>query len=166
MKKDELQVEETKTISEWATRMNIRLLDEKYYEDQNKYTITEYQELIPREIEVPLINTLKGNDVLENFARGILPENFVRDYKKLQKQKQMIEEQEQKIKEQLIEMFEKTPNLEKNYVSVDGLRFTYVKSTNKKSVDTKKLEEEYPNIYKRCLRESPVKSQIRTKIDY
>lgn len=166
MEKNELQVEETKTISEWATRMNIRLLDEKYYEDQNKYTILQYQELVPREIEIPLMDTLNGNDVLENFARGILPDSFVRDYKKLQKQKQKIEEQEQAIKAKLIEMFENTSNLEKNYVSVDGLRFTYVKPTTRKSVDTKFLKEEYPDIYKQCIKESPIKSQIRTSIDY
>ncbi len=156
----------TKTIGEWATSMNIRLLDEKFYEDKNKYTIKQYQELVPRDVEVPLVNKLDGPTALEDFARGIIPEDFAKEYKKMKKLQQELEQTENTIKNKLIEMFQSIPELEKNSVSMDGLKFTYIAPTVRKSVDTKKLQEEHPEIYKQCLKESQVKAQIRTSVEF
>ena len=119
--------------------------------------------LITNDVEV--INTLK-DETLDNTVKDLIPDGFAQKYKRMQKLKSELEATENQVKKMLIDMFENTPNLDKNYVCVDGLKFTYVKPSVRKSVDSKLLQEEYPEIYKKVLKESNVKSSIRTTIDY
>ena len=163
---DEIPTEETKTVVEWCIQNNIRLLDEKYYEDTNEYTAKEFDELIPKDIQLPLVTELTTEQALDDFARGIIPEKFAKEYKKMKKLQEQIDRTESMIKNKLIEMFEKQPNLDKKYVAVDGLKFTYVGPTVKNTIDSKKLKEEYPEIYKKVAKKSNVKSQIRTTVEY
>lgn len=157
---------EKNTIVQWCMKTKVNLLDPTYFDDETEYTLDEFNKKIPREIQIPLVNDLSGQTALEDFAKGILPEGFVKDYKKMVKLQTELKEAEEQIKNKLITMFESIPDLEKNYVLVDGLRFSYVKSSVRKTVDSKKLQEEYPNIYKKMLKESKVKSSIRTKVEY
>lgn len=160
------QIEETKTITEWCIKNKINLLDSTYFEDNNKYTLKEFEERVPKNIQVPLVSDLETGTALDDFARGIIPEQFAKDYKKMKKLQVELQKTENEIKSKLIEMFESISDLEQNSVSMDGLKFTYVAPTKRKSVDSKKLQEEFPEIYKKVIKESDVKSQIRTSIEW
>lgn len=46
----------------------------------------------------------------------------------------------------------------------DGLSLTYKAPTTRASIDTKMLEEKYPEIYRECLKESEVKESIMIKV--
>ena len=98
-----------------------------------------------------LIEDLSTQEAIDNFVRGIIPESFAKDYKKLEKLKSQLEKTEADIKQKLITMFEEHPEMEGKTVSMDGLRFTYTKAYERHSVDGKKLQEEYPDIYKKML---------------
>lgn len=160
------EMEETRTITEWCIKSKINLLDPSYFDDDKKYTLEEFEQRVPREIQIPLVSDLNNKTALDDFAKGIIPEQFAKDYKKMKKLQEELNRTETIIKEKLLTMFESIPDREQNSVSMDGLKFTYVGPTKRKSVDTKKLEEEYPEIYKKVLKESNVKSQIRTSVEY
>lgn len=113
-----------------------------------------------------LISDLSTQEAVDNFIKGIIPETFARDYKKIEKLKSQLQKTEADIKAKLIKMFEEHPEMEGKTVSVDGLKFTYTKSYERKSVDSKKLQEEYPDIYSKMLKYTNVKSTIKTSVEY
>lgn len=113
-----------------------------------------------------LIEDLSSQEAIDNFVRGIIPETFAKDYKKLKKMEEELKKTEESIKEKLIQMFEAHPEMEGKTVTMDGLSFTYTKSFVRTSVDGKKLEEEYPDIYKKMLKTSNVRSTIKTSVKY
>jgi hypothetical protein len=157
---------EKKTLAMWAMTFNVRLLDEKYYEDNNLYTADEYQKIVPRNIEVPLGNVDNVEHSLDTVAQALVPEGFARKYKQMLKLQDELKKMEDDFKKKLLEVFESIPELETNSVTIDGLKFTYVKGSVRKTVDTKKLQEEMPEIYNKFLKESNVKSSIRTSVEY
>lgn len=108
----------------------------------------------------------ENENALISVARDLVPNDFVEKYKALKKAQDELNEIEENVKKKLLEMFESIPDLESNTVTIDGLKFTYVGPSKRKSVDTKKLKEEYPEIYKKLIKESDVASSIRTKIEY
>ena len=113
-----------------------------------------------------LIEDLSSQEAIDNFARGIIPEDFAKDYKKLKKLQDQLTKTENDIKEKLIKMFEEHPEMEGKTVTMDGLRFTYTKAYVRTSVDSKKLQEEWPDIYKKVIKQSNVKSTIKTSVEY
>lgn len=113
-----------------------------------------------------LIEDLSTQQALDNFMVGIIPEDFAKDYKKLQKLKSQLEKTEQDIKDKLIKMFEEHPEITNKTVSMDGLKFTYTKSYERTSVDSKKLQEEWPDIYKKVIKTTNVKSTIKTSVEF
>lgn len=153
---------EKRTINQWCMKLGIGLLETKYYEDTTLYSIDEFEQMIPRNIQIPLSNETS----LDSVARDLVPKDFAKKYKQMKKMQEEINATEDIIKQKLLEMFESIPGLETNTVTVDGLSFTYVGPSKRKVVDTKKLQEEHPDIYKKCQKESNVKSSIRTKIEY
>ena len=108
----------------------------------------------------------ENENALISVARDLVPNDFVEKYKALKKAQDELNEIEENVKKKLLEMFESIPELESNTVTIDGLKFTYVGPSKRKSVDTKKLKEEHPDIYAKCLKTSQVKSSIRTSIEY
>ena len=157
---------EKKTLAMWAMTFNVRLLDKKYYEDNNLYTADEYQKIVPRNIEVPLENEDNIEHSLDTVAQALVPEGFARKYKQMLKLQDELKKTEDDFKKKLLEVFESIPELETNSVTIDGLKFTYVKSSVRKTIDSKKLQEEMPEIYNKFLKESNVKSSIRTSVEY
>lgn len=103
---------------------------------------------------------------LSNIANDLVPKEFAKKFKALKKAQEELAEIEDKVKNAVKEMFESIPDLETNTVVVDGIKFTYVKGSTRKTVDSKKLQEEYPEIYKKCIKESSVKSSIRLNVEY
>lgn len=113
-----------------------------------------------------LIEDLSTQEAIDNFAKGIIPETFAKDYKRLEKLKSELEKTEKDIKDKLIKMFEEHPEMQGKTVSMDGLRFTYTKAYERKSIDSKKLQEEWPDIYKKVIKKSNVKSTIKTSVEW
>ena len=113
-----------------------------------------------------LIEDLSTQEAVDNFVRGLIPESFAKDYKKLKKLQDELSKTEASIKEKLIEMFEAHPEMNSQTVTMDGLSFTYTKSYVKNTVDSKKLQEEYPDIYKKMIKTSNVKSSIKTSVKF
>lgn len=160
------QMTERKTISQWCIKCNIRILGpeaDKLYEDQDLYTISEFEIMVPRNLQVPLGNTETG---LTNIASSFVPKDFAKKYKQMLKLQDELKKTEENFKSKLLEMFESIPDLENNSVIIDGLKFTYVNGSVRKTVDTKKLQEEMPEIYNKFLKESRVKSSIRTSVEF
>ena len=112
-------------------------------------------------------NTLLENETsLTSVAKDLMPKDFVKKYKQMKKLQAELDEMENNFKQNLIQMFESIPCLETNSVAIDGLKFTYTKPSTRTGVDSNKLKEEYPEIYAKCLKTSPVKSSIKTTIQY
>lgn len=103
---------------------------------------------------------------LTSVAQDLVPKTFAKKFKQLKKAQEELAAIENDIKEKLKVAFESITDLETNSVIVDGIKFTYVGPSKRKTIDTKKLQEEYPDIYKKMLKESDVKSSIRTSIEY
>ena len=103
---------------------------------------------------------------LDTIAQSLMPKDFARRYKQMLKTKDELEKIEEDFKKKLIEMFESIPDLETNSVTIDGLKFTYVKSSTRKTIDSKKLQEDMPEIYEKFQKTSQVKSTIRTSVEY
>jgi len=113
-----------------------------------------------------LVEDLSTQEAVDNFVLGIIPEEFVRDYKKLKKLQDNLAKTEDDIKQKLLKMFEEHPEMNGKTVGRDGLTFTYTAAYIRNSVDGKKLQEEHPEIYKKMLKQTNVKSTIKTSIKY
>ncbi len=113
-----------------------------------------------------LMDDLSSQEAIDNFARGIIPETFVKDYKKLKKLQDELSKTEAEIKTKLLQMFKEHPEMDNKTVSMDGLKFTYVKPFNRTTVDSKKLQEEWPDVYKKVTKTSLVKDTIKTYVEY
>lgn len=113
-----------------------------------------------------LVEDLSTQEAVDNFVLGIIPEEFVKDYKKIKKLQDNLAKTEADIKEKLLKMFEEHPEMEGKTVGRDGLTFTYTNSYIRNTVDSKKLEEEHPEIYKKMLKQTKVKATIKTSIKY
>lgn len=160
-----MEQQEVKTISEWCIKCQITLLDNSYYGDNNKYTIKEFEEKVPRNIQVPLPNNNNEEMGLESVAKQMLPKDFAKKYKAFIKAQNKLKEIENKFKEELITMYESITEPENNSVNIDGIKFTYIGPSKRKSFDSKKFQEDNPELYKKYIKESNVKSSIRTSIE-
>ena len=146
------------------------LIEQEQTEQQKIVRGTDF---IPKTYEESLeegfvgFNNLQENEnSLISVAKDLMPKDFVKKYKQMKKLQSEIENMENTFKQNLIQMFESIPELETNSVSLDGLKFTYASAYTKTTVDSKKLKEEYPEIYAKVTKTSNVKSSIRTTIEY
>ena len=60
------------------------------------------------------------------------------------------------------EIFEDVKNLES--FENEEIKISYAKETVRKGVDAKKLQEEYPQVYSECLKETKVKEHLKITI--
>ena len=111
-------------------------------------------------------DNLKNNLELTNVVSTLIPKDFGKKFKALKKAQDKLAKIENDVKAKLIELFENVEDLENNTVTVDGIKFTYVKSYKKNTIDSKKLQEEEPDVYKKYLKQSNVKSSIKISVDY
>ncbi len=83
------------------------------------------------------------------------------ELKALAERKKQLEEQEESLKDFLIEKFEETglPFIENDYFKI-----TYIAPTTRDSLDQKRLREELPEIAKQFTKTTPVKAQVRIKL--
>lgn len=122
-----------KTLGSWAFDQKIRLLDTRFYEDENLYTIEEYSKIVPRDVEVPLV-------VEESSTKEI--DVLLQELQELDIQKKSIEEKATKIKETLEEKYLTTEGYKNDYVTV-----SYTKASETTSIDLKQLEEKEPDLF-------------------
>ncbi len=79
----------------------------------------------------------------------------------LKKQKDRLEAQDKKMREQLKAAMEKY-GIKK--FSNDFIAITYIAPTTRKGIDSKKLEAKYPDAYAACMKVSNVKASVKIEV--
>lgn len=102
---------------------------------------------------------------LDNIAQSLAPKDFAKRYKKMLALKAELEKEEKEFKDKLTEMWGSLTDAP-NSVTIDGLRFTYIRPNTKKTFDSKKFQEDHPEMYDKYVKESNVKASIRTTVEY
>ena len=112
---------------------------------------------------------MEENEVMENsldvIAKDLAPKDFAKRYKKMLALKAELEKEEKEFKDKLTEIWSKSTDLP-NSITIDGLKFTYVKPSTRKTFDSKKFQEDHPEIYDKYIKESEIKASIRTSVEY
>lgn len=110
------------TLGGWATKQNIRLLDTKYYDDINLYTIEEYTKIVPRDVEVPLYTETKPEvqEMIDESENNFYSQNIEKDmdvlekeYVKMERDAAIIDAKILKLKQEHKEVFDALEALEK-----------------------------------------------------
>lgn len=112
---------------------------------------------------------MEENEIVENsldtIAQELAPKDFAKRYKKMLALKAELEKEEKEFKDKLAEMWGNLTDAP-NSVILDGLKFTYVRPSTRKSFDSKKFQEDHPEMYDKYVKESNVKASIRTSVEY
>ena len=93
--------------------------------------------------------------------KPVISEEFKKSYKKFIDLKNQIEEAQQIIKNNMIIYFESLPEEERKTIDFNGFKISYTKAYTKNSFDSKKFQDDYPELYPKYLKESQVKSTIK-----
>ena len=154
---------EKKTISIWCLGANIRLLDgEKYYNDENEYTLEEFKKIVPRDIQVPLF--VEDTRIVKvNNGEITVAEEVVNKIVEFNKKKLEMDLIEKDLKEKLKEAME-TNNIFET-VNLGELKISYRKASTRTTVDSKKLKEDLPDIYEEYSKTSDVSSSISISVE-
>lgn len=102
---------------------------------------------------------------LDTIAQELAPKDFAKRYKKMLALKAELEKEETEFKNKLTEMWGSLTDAP-NSVVIDGLKFTYVRPSTRKTFDSKKFQEDHPEMYDKYVKESNVKASIRTTVEY
>lgn len=154
-----------KTLGDWAFDQNIRLLDEKYYNDTNLYTLEEYTKIVPRNIEVPL--NLENNEIKPNSLISLVNDEAILNPEvslkiaEFEKTIKELKEKEDELKQSILNEME-SKNILK--LETDDLMINYIAASERETLDSKKLREEQPDLYDEYVKFSPVKASIRLKV--
>lgn len=112
---------------------------------------------------------MEENEVVENsldtIAQQLAPKDFAKRYKKMLALKDELEKEEKEFKDKLAEMWGSLTDAP-NSVMVDGIKFTYIRPSIRKTFDSKKFQEDHPEMYGKYIKESNVKASIRTSVEY
>ena len=156
-------MEKKKTLGSWAIEQNIRLLDTKYYDDKNLYTIKEYEKIVPRNIEVPLFNENNNDNELITVINDIavLNTDISDKIAEFERQVKTIKEQEDKLKEKILNEMEAKGLLS---IETNNLLISYVQPTDREIFDSKRFRIEHDDLYDEYVKMTPVKSSIRIKV--
>ena len=142
------------TLGGWALQQNIKLLDEKYYDDEKLYTYEEYREIVPRDVEVPI-----SNETWEDRNNTDM-EELLKELKSINDAKKRLADREKEAKEKLEK--ELTDEGYKN----DFVTISYSKPSESVSIDTAKLCEHEPELYKELLRDYPKITKRKASFSY
>lgn len=93
--------------------------------------------------------------------KPVISEDFKKAYKKFIDLKNQIEEAQKIIKDNMIEYFESLPEEERKTIDFNGFKISYAKEYTKNSFDSKKFQDDYPDLYPKYLKETQVKSTIK-----
>lgn len=79
----------------------------------------------------------------------------------IKEQLKMAEMAEKALKEYILSIMEKNKD---KVLEMDGIKVTYIEPSIRESIDKDKLKENYPDIYERYLKVSPVSSTLRISL--
>ena len=152
---------EKKTLGGWAFELKVRLLDTKYYDDEKLYTLEEYGQIVPRNVEVPLVvceEELKPSIININ---GVLSLEVQTKIVELERQAKAIKEAQDKLRKAILKEME-----EKQIIKLesDEISITYIAETYKETFDSKALKAEDETTYNKYISISTVKPSIRIKV--
>lgn len=158
-------MEERKTLGQWAFDMNIRLLDEEHYDDKELYTLKEYEEIIPRNIEVPLNpETPKRKELLVlNNDTYLLDTETASKIAEFERTMKELKKKQDEIKEQLkYEMAAKGIKSIKD--EVNNITITYVAPTERETFDSKSFRADHEDLYNDYIKFSEIKDSVRISV--
>ena len=154
-----------KKLGQWAYEYDLRLLDEELYQDTKLYTQKEFENMVPRNVCVPLHrNDLKkGDTIFKNSTKVIKAIDDKMDGMDSFKEKKEVE----KVEGELVEEVELNINFEVTKQVKPLIEFGYKeikKELEKALVKYKKLEVTEENLSEMKTKKSEL-SSLRTKIN-
>ena len=162
-------MEEKKTLSGWANMQQIRLLDLKYYDDNNLYSYEEYRQIVPRNVEVPMpkpempaITITDINDfIVKKEDNYQLADIITSELKMIDEEEKELKEKKEKIREILLKEME-----DKNILKLEdeNISITYKAPTERETFRTKDFKKDLPDLYDTYVEFTPVKSSLVIKI--
>jgi uncharacterized protein YfbU (UPF0304 family) len=93
--------------------------------------------------------------------KPIISSEFKENYKKFVNLKSQIEEAQAVIKKELINYYESLPEEERKTIDFDTFKVSYVKSSTRKTFDSKRLQDEDIDTYNKYLKTTEVSSTIK-----
>ena len=162
-------MEEKKTLSGWANIQQIRLLDLKYYDDNNLYSYEEYRQIVPRNVEVPMpkpempaITITDINDfIVKKEDNSQLADIITSELKMIDEEKRELKRKEDAIREALIKEMEDKGIIK---ISDENISITYKAPTERETFRTKDFKKDLPDLYDTYVEFTPVKSSLLIKI--
>ena len=130
----------------------IRYVDEDTLEIMEKVIDDGVEELPEDEVD--------NITALFEQALGCEPDEFTKRYDAMKKAEQEFEELYAPFKANLIELHAKHKDLPKSVI-VGGTKLTYVSASTRKTIDSKKLKEEEPELAKKFSKTSDVSATVR-----
>ena len=162
-------MEEKKTLAGWANIQQIRLLDLKYYDDNNLYSYEEYRQIVPRNVEVPMPKpempaitiTDINNFIVKKEDNYQLTDTIISELKMIEEEKKELKRKEEKIREILLKEME-----DKNILKIENenISITYKAPTERETFRTKDFKKDLPDLYDTYVEFTPVKSSLLIKI--
>ena len=162
-------MEEKKTLAGWANIQQIRLLDLKYYDDNNLYSYEEYRQIVPRNVEVPMpkpempeTSVIDINNFIVKKEDNYQLLNIVAsELKMIEEEKKELIKKERTIREKLLKEME-----EKNILKLESenISITYKAPTERETFRTKDFKNDLPDLYDTYVEFTPVKSSLVIKI--
>ena len=136
---DENKQGETHTIKDWCLKLGLSLIDTKYFEDDNKYTIQEFENIVPRDIQIPIPGAgLEDEEILSQSKEERLLnstiECFYKDKQKLDYYKKETDSANKEIKEML-------QKLNKTEFETDNGLVAKITTSKRESFDENRLIE-------------------------
>ena len=162
-------MEEKKTLSGWANMQQIRLLDLKYYDDNNLYSYEEYRQIVPRNVEVPMpkpempeTSVIDINNFIVKKEDNYQLLNIVTsELKMIEEEKKELIKKERTIREKLLKEME-----DKNILKLENenISITYKAPTERETFRTKDFKKDLPDLYDTYVEFTPVKGSLLIKI--
>lgn len=162
-------MQEKRTLSGWANMQQIRLLDLKYYDDNNLYNYEEYRQIVPRNVEVPMpkpempeTSVIDINNFIVKKEDNYQLLNIVTsELKMIEEEKKELIRKEKAIREQLLKEME-----EKNILKLESenVSITYKAPTERETFRTKDFKKDLPDLYDTYVEFTPIKSLLLIKI--
>lgn len=162
-------MQEKRTLSGWANMQQIRLLDLKYYDDNNLYSYEEYRQIVPRNVEVPMpkpempeTSVIDINNFIVKKEDNYQLLNIVTsELKMIEEEKKELIRKEKTIREKLLKEME-----EKNILKLESenVSITYKAPTERETFRTKDFKKDLPDLYDTYVEFTPVKSSLLIKI--
>lgn len=162
-------MQEKRTLAGWANMQKIRLLDLKYYDDNNLYSYEEYRQIVPRNVEVPMpkpempaISVIDINNfIVKKEDNYQLADIITSELRMIDEEKKELKRKEDAIRETLLKEMEDKGIIK---ISDENISITYKAPTEKETFRTKDFKKDLPDLYDTYVEFTPVKSSLVIKI--